>query len=157
MSDERLPKSNAELADRDVRLLARALDGIVAVSALIPATLVYLVLDPSQSLSETISTGLLSITVVVSLAIMALQWGLLAVQGQTLAKMALGIRVERQDGTPVGFLHGVVLREWIMPVLIVFCGFVGLIDALMIVSDERRTLHDIIANTRVVHVGGGVL
>lgn len=83
------------------------------------------------------------------------QWFLLTTRGQTLGKIALGLRVVRLDGTLPGLLHGVVLRAW--PFLVVHFATVAIapgqflaIDALFIFGAGCRCLHDRLAGTRVV-------
>jgi uncharacterized RDD family membrane protein YckC len=84
----------------------------------------------------------------------ALQWWLIVSSGQSLGKKLANTRIVRDDGSPVGFTSGVVLREWVITAIasIPFVGrFVGLIDAILIfVGEERKTLHDRIAGTKVV-------
>ncbi|MBN1206678.1 MAG: hypothetical protein JXB05_17475 [Myxococcaceae bacterium] len=45
-----------------------------------------------------------------------------------------------------------VLRNLFLSILGSFCGLVGLIDALMIFGDQRRCLHGLVADTKVVKV-----
>ena len=87
------------------------------------------------------------------LSIAAYQWYLVATTGQTLGKRMLKIRIVKADGDPAGFLHGVVLRSWIMFLfgMVPYVGScAGLVDALMIFSESRRCLHDRIAGTIVI-------
>ncbi|MFS8069935.1 MAG: RDD family protein [Byssovorax sp.] len=73
--------------------------------------------------------------------------------GQTLAKRWMGIKVVKMDGSPCGFVHGVLLREFILSglSLIPYIGtMIGLADAVMIFGDQRRCMHDHIAGTKVV-------
>ena len=68
--------------------------------------------------------------------------------GQTLGKMALGIKVVSPTGEPIGFgrAAGRVLAE-------ILTGFTIGIGYLMVLWDsERRALHDRLASTRVVNV-----
>jgi uncharacterized RDD family membrane protein YckC len=96
----------------------------------------------------------IGVSVLMVLAFSIYQWYLIATTGQTLAKRWLGIMIVRTDGSPCGFVNGVLLRNWVIYVLLSFLPFVNylvwLIDALMIFGDERRCLHDHIAGTRVV-------
>jgi uncharacterized RDD family membrane protein YckC len=80
------------------------------------------------------------------------RWG-----GRTLGKRALGIRVVRVDGERTGFWWSVV-REVVLK-QIVFAGIAGgftfglawLVDGLWpLWDDERRALHDLPVNSRVV-------
>ena len=79
---------------------------------------------------------------------------LLSVRGQSLGKMALGIRIVRlADGRNPGFWQAVVCRE-LLPWLLTLIPVVGLIyvlvDRLCIFSDDRRCLRDHLAETEVV-------
>jgi uncharacterized RDD family membrane protein YckC len=74
--------------------------------------------------------------------------------GQSLGKRRMGLRVERLDGSPAGFYHGVFLRSWVMALLywapwgelLVLAGYA------LILRDSRRCLHDELAKTRVVAI-----
>jgi uncharacterized RDD family membrane protein YckC len=73
--------------------------------------------------------------------------------GQTLAKKWMGIKVVKTDGSPVNFVSGVLLREWILmgASAIPYIGsVVGIVDAVMIFNQARRCLHDQIAGTKVI-------
>jgi len=68
--------------------------------------------------------------------------------GQTLGKMALGIKVVTPTGEPItyGRAAGRVASE-------IITGFTfGIGYLMMLWDDEKRTLHDRIAGTRVVNV-----
>jgi len=76
--------------------------------------------------------------------------------GQTLGKQALGIRVIRTDAQPVS-LGTVALRHWLMKyfvfgaLAIVTLYLATLLNYLWPLWDEeKRALHDMVANTRVV-------
>src|SRR5262249_52126407 len=103
-----------------------------------------------------------------------LQWALIATRGQTLGKMMIKTRIVRMDGSSVGFVHGVVLRIWVITIpswilvglmltgmdprtllpASVAIGLIGLLDALFIFGESRRCLHDLIAGTRVIQALG---
>lgn len=72
--------------------------------------------------------------------------------GQTLAKQALGIRVVRTDGAPVGFWHG-VLRTFVgQQLLTALTLYVyAVFDYLWPLRDpQNQALHDKLAKTWVV-------
>ena len=104
--------------------------------------------------------GLIGLMALMVLAFLAYQWYLVATTGQSLAKRWMGIKIVRLDGSPVGFVHGVLLRSWVIsmatnaisttPGLRTLGRLVHLVDALMIFGEERRCLHDHIAGTRVI-------
>jgi uncharacterized RDD family membrane protein YckC len=70
-------------------------------------------------------------------------------RGQTLGKMALGIKVVKTDGSPVGYLNA-FLREVVGKFI---SGLVFGIGYLWMLSDPRKqTWHDKIANTIVLKI-----
>ena len=90
------------------------------------------------------------------LLLYAWQCSLVARGGQSLAKRWLGIRISRQSGESAGFVHGVVLRSWLMNIVILipFVGYaIGVVDALFIFGARSRRLRDLLADTIVVKVG----
>ncbi len=89
------------------------------------------------------------------LAISVVQWVLIWTRGQTLGKLALGLRIVRTDGAPVGFVHGVALRCWTLglfqlPEWHFLAALVLLVDGAFALGAARTCLHDVIADTRVV-------
>lgn len=83
---------------------------------------------------------------------------LIAVRGQNVGKLVVGVRVVRADtGGPAGFMRGVVLRFSLPVTLIIvlngffLLGFVFLVvDYAFMFRDDRRCLHDLMAGTKVV-------
>lgn len=79
---------------------------------------------------------------------------LLTVRGQTLGKLLVGIQIVRQfDGSRAGFVKAVLLRG----VVFGFIGMIGAIGPIVLLADvlfifrrDRRCLHDLVADTRVV-------
>ena len=134
-------------AARGTRLAARFIDvfllmGAIAVGgALVPFL--------GASAEEGHASAAVLRVFVPALALYVYQCYLVATEGQSLAKRWLNIRIERLDGEPVGFVHGVLLRSWVMQ-LLNFIPLMGLIDSVMIFSEEHRCLHDRIAGTIVV-------
>lgn len=85
------------------------------------------------------------------------QWYRVATTGQTIAKRWLKLKIVRLDGSPCGFLHGVVLRNWpysiiASPILSWIAAMIRVLDGLMILGAERRCLRDYLASTRVIEV-----
>lgn len=72
--------------------------------------------------------------------------------GQSVGKRLFKIKVVRTDGSPVELWRIILLRNLALHVAAQLCGFVGLIDALMIFGAEERCLHDLIAETIVIDV-----
>jgi uncharacterized RDD family membrane protein YckC len=103
--------------------------------------------------------GLLSGLGLMSVAWLALfvsQCYLLALRGQTIGKIVMGLRIVRfEDGGNPGFVKAVLLRTflwWFVATLLPFVGpLVGVIGILLIFCDDQRCLHDHLAGTRVVN------
>lgn len=106
-------------------------------------------------------SGIASKSVVAMLLWLALAiWNmvLMALHGKTVGKRFMGIRVVRSDGSPASFLRLLLLRGGVMTLLGSIAGrlvpFGGIVlwvtDVLFIFGEDRRTLHDRIADTIVV-------
>jgi len=144
------PPNAMNLADVGTRFIGAMIDGLLYLPVLIPGVLVA-----GFESSEDLSPLSIALLVLGILGLGILQCYLIATSGQSIAKKILRIRIVRQDGSPVNFVHGVVLRSWLMAFLTnipVFGAIIGLVDALMIFGNERRCLHDRIASTDVIKV-----
>jgi len=133
------------LATYAQRLAGSIIDALLYVAAAVPGLALVHVVGGEYSLgSAALGTVLLA----------AYQWSRVAATGQSVAKAWLHTRIIREDGERPGFVHGVVLRSWVMALLgmlPVLGGFVGVADALAIFSGTtRQTLHDRIARTLVI-------
>lgn len=89
----------------------------------------------------------------VGLALMVmLNWNHLAV-GETIGKRALGLRIVRKNGEAVDRNH-IILRRMLPLQIVVLIPYLGtllaLIDSLCIFRSAHNTLHDDIADTKVV-------
>ena len=139
----------SQLAERSTRLGAVMLDSLIFLACLIPGIVVLSVSNSDGGKGfggALIAIGWLGLTVV--------QIVLLVKRGQSLGKRALGIRIVRvSDESIPGFVKVVILRLFV-PALLVGIPYVGiliwLVDALFIFKDERRCLHDLIADTKVI-------
>jgi uncharacterized RDD family membrane protein YckC len=130
------------LADRGTRLGARMVDGVLYVAAAAIGVI------PGAALGEeTAMFGGIGLAIFV---LAVYQWYLISTTGQSIAKKWLGIRIVRVDGSELGFLYGVFLRDWVLQAVSALFSPIGLIDALMIFGEERRCLHDHIAGTKVI-------
>lgn len=74
----------------------------------------------------------------------------LAQHGQSIGKRMRNIRVVRTDGSPASLGRILLLRNLVPAVIGSFCGIFGLVDVLLIFGDERRCLHDMLADTKVI-------
>lgn len=147
--------SDRVLATPFSRFGARFLDQMLMLFAVIPGFLIGIssgrLIDKEMSLLVAVGLGLLG-----AIAVVGYNWMLITTEGRTVGKRALGIRIVTTDGEPLGFLRGVVMREWVITAvdtvvsLFTGLGVLGLIDGVMVFSQGNRTLHDRIANTQVV-------
>ena len=100
-----------------------------------------------------LGVGLLAMAM---LALTIVQIWLLVTRGQTIGKWILGIRIVRQtDGGKADFGHVWALRS-LLPGFIGFLPYLGMIftlaDVFFIFRADRRCLHDLMADTKVVKV-----
>lgn len=143
------------LASLGQRFMGRFVDNLV--SAVVSVAALFIVGDGIQAFNtedaaEQLSTSLLFYAY--ALPFNALQWWLIVSSGQSIGKKLANTRIVRDDGTPVGFASGVVLREWVtvavgsIPVVGIV---VSIVDAILIfIGHDRKTLHDRIAGTKVI-------
>lgn len=150
-------EETAELvkSSRLVRLGAVLLDSAVIV---VPA-IVLAIAIPGFSTQKTGSTGgadiLFGVLGLGLLAFFGYQLYLLHKYGQTVGKRMLGIKIVRGDGSRAGLGRIFALRYFVPGLIgaIPFVGFIfSLADPLFIFGEEKRCIHDMIADTIVVDV-----
>ena len=160
--------SPAELADRGMRLAAYLLDSIFAILVCIPILVsvipaVIQIFSEGENMSREEMDAIISgsmtgigpmITFVLGLGLFILTLILLHRGGQTLAKKILGIRIVRPDGSRAS-LGRIILLRYIVPGLIGAIPFrIGtlaqIVGYCLIFREDRRCLHDMIADTIVV-------
>ncbi len=84
---------------------------------------------------------------------MALNGYLLKTYGQTIGKRIVGIKIVHTNGTHIDFVKVLSLRYivfWVIGAVPGIGAIVSLIDALFIFNDDRRCLHDRLADTIVI-------
>lgn len=138
-------------ADRGTRLGAVLLDIVIFGLCLAPG----LILISIESSVTSISVGVI-VLALSWLAAALVQIVMMVQSGQSIGKRMLGIKIVKVvDGSVPGFVKIIILRS-LVPYLIAGIPFAGaaviLADSLMIFRDDRRCLHDIIAETKVVKV-----
>ena len=172
-----LPPSTGELAGRGARLGAWLIDIAIYLTVMIVVGFIaFVVLGVGFGISD-IFGGLFAVSFTALLAAMMLpifagalvfivQMTLLAARGQTIGKMALNIRiVDAQTGEHPGWVRLILLRSIVNGLIIVVLnlipvigqglgGLYFIVDSLFIFREDRRTIHDMIAGTRVDKVGG---
>jgi len=140
------------LAERLQRLFAVLLDGLVVGGPLgLLAIPLALLLKSGGSRAWLAIWG--GIAVLYGLGWVVYNLRLMSSQGQTWGKKQLGVRVVRTDGSPVSLARWILLRQFATGLVgwIPFVGpFLGLVGYLLIFRVDRRCLHDLIADTKVV-------
>ena len=142
-----------ELADRGTRLGAQIIDGVASMIAILPAFVILGVSGASRD--QTNDLGVVAIVVVGALFLALAAWQLywLHLYSQTIGKRALGIKIVRTDGSRAGLgrIFGMrMLPVSLLGVIPLVGPIISLVDPLLIFRDDRRCLHDLIADTVVV-------
>lgn len=136
---------NFVVASRGARFFGAVLDTLVMMVLISPAVFLS---DFARDTSQFYLYALVPWLIYV-----AVQWTLIATSGQSIGKKLVGTKIVKLDGSDCGFVHGVILRSWIMTALNaipVLGNLIALFDALWIFGHESRCLHDLIAGTRVI-------
>jgi uncharacterized RDD family membrane protein YckC len=146
------------------RVAAHLLDGVViGIGALVLFLVLAAIFGSGFLIGDT--TGIIAVILGLILwfaciavaALLYAPWMMARTNGQTLGRMAVGIRVVRPDGKPIDFgfamLREVVVK-WLLFGLVlgsITGGIATLIDYLWPLWDEEnRALHDLIVNTRTI-------
>jgi uncharacterized RDD family membrane protein YckC len=90
------------------------------------------------------------------LTLLVVQVWMISTRGQSIGKRLLGIKIVKfADGSPAGFVHGWLLRNFVNGIIGVL-PWIGilykLVDNCFIFSEPRRCIRDQIAGTKVVKV-----
>lgn len=149
-----VPEGVQEKAGRGVRLGAVLLDVVpAAIVAIVAAILIPAVGSDGGKGINTLGGVLLGVMVLLMLGYAVYQLVQLHRTGQTFGKKVLGIKIVRTDGSRAG-LGRIFLLRMFVPGLAGAVPFIGplfsLADPLFIFGEERRCLHDMIADTIVV-------
>lgn len=139
--------TGSTLAGRGARLGAVILDFLIMCACLIPAFIAY-----SGFGSEGLAMLLLLLCI---LGLIVAQATFLTKRGQSMGKMIVGIRIVKvSDESLPGFVKTVLLR-WLVPGLLSGIPYLGIIfgitNTLFIFRDDRRCIHDLIAETKVIN------
>jgi uncharacterized RDD family membrane protein YckC len=128
-----------ELASREKRLGAQLIDAALLSGVLLASTLEDVLPEP-----------VLVLCALAALGVAIAQIVLLARRGQTIGKLLLGVRIVRKStGENGGFVVNVLLRS-VLNALLNMNPFYFLVDSCLIFREDRRCLHDLIADTVVV-------
>ena len=148
----------SELASPWARLAAVLIDGLFYLVVLVIAAIaafgfVFFVLALAG-----LETIVLALVLALLLISFILQMTLLATRGQTIGKIVMKVRiVDSVTGMHPGWARLVLLRT-VVNSIIIGIPFIGgayfLVDSLFIFREDHRTIHDMIASTRVDKVVG---
>ncbi|WP_088041791.1 RDD family protein [Bacillus sp. EAC] len=149
-----------DLASRSSRFLAVLIDFIILVvlfvviviiTSIAKSTSFTGVLEKDSSLSFLLSSFIVGI--IYNIIIPSFVWN-----GQTIGKRWVKIAVVTQDGEKVNWKTMTVrsiftlLGQIKIPVLSSIIGIIAFIDPFFIFNEKRRTLHDMLAKTKVIDV-----
>ncbi len=146
-------------APRLHRLAAQLVNGLIGMVAAVPFVAALMIsFSPDREVWNAWTAAGLSITVVANLAILGVNLVWLAREGQSIGKRAVGIRIVRQTGELASLGRLVFLRYLAInaiaillnAVLLVAGSILQLVNYLLIFREDRRCLHDHIADTVVV-------
>lgn len=148
-------------ADRGKRLVAKILDGVAIMALFMIVGLFGMMFGVGAGAfgnnGEFSETGFAmvygGIVIVAGLVYLVPTWMLLSANGQTIGKKLMRIKIVRTDGSPAspGRITGM---RWFLPSVLgnvpYVGGVFGLADCLFIFRDDRRCIHDMMADTVVV-------
>lgn len=153
-------KSTDDLADLGARLGGAIVDGLVMIPAVVAVFAVVFSLYESGviGLEDEVADELIGSligTVIGALWFLLVNGYLLATRGQSIGKLAAGTRIvdaETNELVPLGRLFFRRFAAIQLILAIPFIGnLIGLVDVLMIFRENRRCLHDVFANTKVIN------
>ena len=139
------------LASRWSRLGAALLDSVIAIALAFLGAFVGIAARGGEFEPDRDPVIMLYVYVPPVLFFIYPQAYFLARDGQTVGKKAAGIRiVDRRDGSNPGFARTVLMRSFLPAIINAFCSLFSLIDALFIFREDKRCLHDLMAETIVL-------
>lgn len=145
-----------ELADRGSRLAAKILDGLIGIGGvgIMAAIMIPVALTQGESATKTrfiILVALLGVALTLGVLAWNLTW--LYRYGQTIGKRIVRIKIVRSDGDRASLGRILGLRIILVSILesIPFLGgLFSLVNICFIFRDDRRCIHDLMADTVVV-------
>ncbi len=161
------------LASRWKRLLAHVVDVLILISIFVITIFLFKPVSPEPGLSKRqeflalMSDDLAAILSLIGILYAIVQGSLLVRRGQSIGKLIFGTKIVMLDNSHPAWWRLIILRplipyiawirptqqwtdaSWALPVELAF-KLLGAVDALFIFTTERRTLHDLVAGTKVV-------
>jgi uncharacterized RDD family membrane protein YckC len=147
---------NYILATLGQRFAGNFIDGLVFVVPMLMLVIPMAAMEAGNSGdSDTTSTLFLAVGGLLAAALVGVQCYMISTRGQTIGKRAVKTKIVRLDGSEPGFIYGVLVRGLIgqsLGAVPLVGGIYSLVDTLCIFKQDRRTLRDMIAGTRVIQV-----
>lgn len=143
-----------ELADRGARLVAVLIDGLIQMAIMVPVLMVTGVFKSIASGNPPGFLFNLMMGVVGMVVYFLINGKFLATQGQSIGKKVMKVRIVSAETGQIITLQDLAAKRY-APVFLAtqvpfIGGLFGLADCLLIFRDDRRCIHDLIANTKVV-------
>jgi uncharacterized RDD family membrane protein YckC len=140
------------LAERGARLGAKILDFVILIVCAIPGIVVLTISGRNDAIAA-IGVILLGLAI---LGLAAIQLYLISTRGQSIGKRIVGVRIVTVAGNQnPGFVKAGLLRTVVPGFIggIPYLGFLfSITDACFIFRDDRRCIHDLMAETKVIKV-----
>ena len=141
--------NEGELAGRGTRLGAYILDLLFSIIAMVP---MFILLAIQGDSGEGFMIGV-TVMVIGLIILLSINIYYLYQNGQTIGKRLLGIKIIRTDGDRASLPRLLFLRAFLISLIgnIPYIGMVFMIvDPLFIFRSDKRCIHDLIADTKVI-------
>ena len=141
-------------ASRWLRLFAALIDGIIATIITVPLMMHYGILELAMQGQEPGYQYTVMFTLLGIVAFMLIHGYLLKTKGQTIGKLALGIKIVTLESELPPFGKLISLRYlpiWALQ-LVPAINLLALVDVLFIFRGDKRCVHDLIAGTKVIRI-----
>jgi uncharacterized RDD family membrane protein YckC len=122
-------------------------DGLLFMAVFIPVYVVLVMGASSGSAEPQAGVGILLLTIAGAGLILVYEGLMLSSRGQTLGKMAVGIKVVTPEGRDIGVGHAWG-RAFVRQVFFSYFALLNYLPALF--TKQRTAVHDLAAKTRVV-------
>jgi uncharacterized RDD family membrane protein YckC len=149
-----------ELSSRTRRFFASMIDGVVTVGLSKIGLLIFGLTNDeflNNYMFDSVSLFLYTVFILVTIIVFEIIVPTYIWNGQTIGKKILGIKVVK-DSEDVVDVKTMTIRSIFylvggidLPLIADGIGVIGFIDAIMIFRKDKKTLHDIIAKTKVVY------
>ncbi|RJS20751.1 RDD family protein [Corallococcus sp. H22C18031201] len=137
-----------QLAERGTRFAANLIDQIVVYAPI----LVLGILGGMFEDEDSAAVPLILLGILGTLGALVFQCVRVHQSGQSIGKRMMRIKVVRLDGSRADTARIIVLRNVIPTLVGSFCSVLSIVDPMFIFGNDRRCLHDLMADTIVVNV-----